>query len=67
MLQLLLGGAISNELCASMKKMVGFRNLAIHQYEELKIDVVSAVIRKDPDDLLRFGDTIASFSSNPSM
>ena len=37
-----------------MKKMVGFRNLAVHQYRELNLDIVIAVISKGLDDLLAF-------------
>ena len=37
-----------------MKKMVGFRNLAVHQYRELDLNIVIAVIRKGLDDLLAF-------------
>jgi uncharacterized protein YutE (UPF0331/DUF86 family) len=36
------------------KKMIGVRNLAVHQYRELNLDILSAVIRKNPDDLLSF-------------
>lgn len=55
---LFLANLISNELCASMKRMVGFRNLAVHQYEELNMDIVVSVIRNDLDGLLTFGDTL---------
>ena len=55
---LFVANIISNESCASMKKMVGFRNLAVHQYEELNMDVVAVVIRNDLDDLPRFGDAL---------
>jgi uncharacterized protein YutE (UPF0331/DUF86 family) len=38
--------------------MVGFRNLAVHQYRELDLDIVESVIRKNLDDLLEFAQTI---------
>jgi uncharacterized protein YutE (UPF0331/DUF86 family) len=35
-------------------RMVGFRNLAVHQYQQLDIAIVRAVIEKSLDDLLEF-------------
>jgi hypothetical protein len=37
-----------------LKKMVGFRNLAVQQYRELDLDILEAVIRTNLDDLLAF-------------
>ena len=54
------GGAISNELCQSLKNMIGFRNLAIHEYRDLDIDIVVSVIEKDLDDILRFTDAMGA-------
>jgi len=39
-----------------MKKMVGFRNIAVHQYRSLSPDIVTAVIESDLDDLLEFAE-----------
>jgi uncharacterized protein YutE (UPF0331/DUF86 family) len=41
-----------------LKRMVGFRNLAVHQYRELDLDIVESVIRKNLDDLLEFAQII---------
>ncbi len=41
-----------------LKKMVGFRNLAVHQYRELDLDILDAVIRINLDDLLTFAGAI---------
>jgi hypothetical protein len=43
-----------------LKKMVGFRNLAVHQYRELNMDIVEAVIGKGRDDLLEFANAARS-------
>lgn len=43
-----------------LEKMVGFRNLAVHRYRELDLDIVEAVIRKDLDDLLTFAQIMRS-------
>lgn len=37
-----------------MKAMVGFRNLAVHQYQELDLAIVESILRKDLDELLAF-------------
>lgn len=45
---------IDTELGKRLEKMVGFRNLAVHRYQALNLDIVEAVIRKNLDDLLTF-------------
>jgi uncharacterized protein YutE (UPF0331/DUF86 family) len=42
------------ELGDKLQKMVGFRNLAVHRYRDLDIDIVEAVIRRNLDELLAF-------------
>lgn len=39
-------GIISKELSEELKKMVGFRNIAVHDYQELNLDVVKDIIEK---------------------
>lgn len=56
--KLLEAAVIDQLLCAKLKNMVGFRNIATHKYEELDPAIVRAVIENELDDLLRFG-TIA--------
>jgi uncharacterized protein YutE (UPF0331/DUF86 family) len=41
-----------------LQKMVGFRNLAVHRYRDLDIDIVQAVIQKSLDDLLAFAKVV---------
>jgi uncharacterized protein YutE (UPF0331/DUF86 family) len=31
-------GVIPNDLAARLRKMIGFRNIAVHQYQQLNID-----------------------------
>jgi uncharacterized protein YutE (UPF0331/DUF86 family) len=52
------GKLIDRELAEKLKRMVGFRNTAIHQYQELDLDVVAAVIQSGLNDLLAFTDRI---------
>ena len=35
--------------------MVGFRNVAIHKYDKLNLDIVKAIITQGLDDVLKFG------------
>jgi uncharacterized protein YutE (UPF0331/DUF86 family) len=41
-------------LGGKLQKMVGFRNLAVHRYQDLDLDIVQSVIQKNLDDLLAF-------------
>ena len=50
--------AIPHGLGDQLKRMVGFRNLAVHQYRELDLDIVESVIRSNLDDLLEFAQII---------
>lgn len=43
---------IEPSLCERLMRMVGFRNLAVHQYH--KLDIARAVIERNLDDLLEF-------------
>jgi uncharacterized protein YutE (UPF0331/DUF86 family) len=51
-------GIIPTELDESLKRMIGFRNLAVHQYRELDLDILDSVVRKNLDDLLVFAEAI---------
>jgi uncharacterized protein YutE (UPF0331/DUF86 family) len=39
--------------------MIGFRNIAVHQYRALEPAIVEAILRRDLDDLLAFCRAIA--------
>ena len=45
---------LDHALGDKLQKMVGFRNLAVHRYRDLDIDIVEAVIQRNLDDLLAF-------------
>lgn len=47
-------GLISAELAGSLKRMVGFRNIAIHDYQELDQAVLFFILRQGYQDLIRF-------------
>jgi uncharacterized protein YutE (UPF0331/DUF86 family) len=47
---------ISAAMAKTLTNMVGFRNLAVHDYEELNYDIVESIINKDCNDLLLFSE-----------
>lgn len=51
-------GLIDSGLAARLKKMVGFRNIAVHEYQELKIAIVEAIIGSGLDDLAVFSERL---------
>lgn len=56
-------GIIPPNLARSLQAMVGFRNVAVHQYQDLNVDIVKAIITTDLDDLLAFTDAIVQLSA----
>lgn len=45
---------ISDEMCANMKGMIGFRNIAIHEYKQIDEDIVCDVIENHLEDIKEF-------------
>jgi uncharacterized protein YutE (UPF0331/DUF86 family) len=46
---------LEEPLALAMKRMVGFRNVAIHEYDKLNLDIVKSIITTKLDDMLMFG------------
>ncbi len=49
---------LSPDMSVRLEKLVGFRNVAVHRYSELDMNIVQAVIRGGLDDLLRFAEAV---------
>jgi uncharacterized protein YutE (UPF0331/DUF86 family) len=49
---------IGKVLCKKMQSMVGFRNIAIHDYQALDVDILRAILTKHLKDLEHFYTTI---------
>lgn len=47
-------GVIPPELADSLKAMVGFRNIAVHDYQKLHLPIVVSIITQHLDDFLLF-------------
>ncbi len=56
-------GRIDAETEKSMKAMVGFRNVAVHQYQDIDYDIVIGVIENDLRDIVGFLDQITGQES----
>jgi uncharacterized protein YutE (UPF0331/DUF86 family) len=53
-------GVIPVDLSGRLQRMIGFRNIAVHQYQDLDLKIVEAVIRDRLDDLLTFAEAVRS-------
>ena len=51
-------GILPADLATRMQHMVGFRNIAVHEYTRLNLDVVMAIVTKQLDDFRTFSSTI---------
>ena len=47
-------GLISQESCRAMTAMTGFRNIAIHEYQEMKMGILKKIVTEDWRGLLTF-------------
>ncbi|MEX2414784.1 MAG: DUF86 domain-containing protein [Paenibacillaceae bacterium] len=49
---------IESELCQRLKAMVGFRNIAVHDYQAVKNSILKSIIDHHLDDFIVFSDRI---------
>jgi uncharacterized protein YutE (UPF0331/DUF86 family) len=47
-------GVLDAVLAQRLKKMVGFRNVAVHDYQRLNIDIVRRIVAEHLEDFLEF-------------
>jgi len=52
-------GAICQKTCEQLKKTVGFRNIAVHNYETINWEIVYAICEQSLDDFRRFSQEIS--------
>ena len=53
-------GIIDEQLAQKLKAMVGFRNIAVHNYQTVNLEIVQGIIEKNLADLLKFGQLLLS-------
>lgn len=51
-------GVIDGPLAERLAQMVGFRNILVHEYEDLDLAIVQRIVRENLDDLLDFANRI---------
>lgn len=51
-------GLIPSPLADAMKKMVGFRNIAVHDYQSLLLPITVNIIQSHLDEFLQFTETL---------
>ena len=51
-------GIIEDRLCTRMKKAVGFRNLAVHNYDAIDWAIVHAIVKRDASDFKEFAEAV---------
>lgn len=54
--------AISSATCKSLQKAVGFRNVAVHNYDVIKWEIVFAICQKYLVEFRRFAKEITAYS-----
>jgi len=47
-------GLLDEALAARMRAMGGFRNVAVHDYQKLNLDIVKSILEKHLDDFRRY-------------
>lgn len=47
-------GVITEKLAKKLRKMVGFRNIAVHEYETIDIDILKSILRNNLKDIEEF-------------
>lgn len=47
-------GIIDSDLSNRLQKMMGFRNIAVHEYQQLQLPITIAIIQHHLDDFLKF-------------
>ena len=52
------GGWIDQALAESLKKMVGFRNIAVHDYQSLQLPIAVSIITEHLQDFLRYTEIV---------
>ena len=52
------GGWMDAALAGGLKRMVGFRNIALHDYQSLQLPITVAIIQKHLDEFLQYSQCV---------
>jgi uncharacterized protein YutE (UPF0331/DUF86 family) len=53
-------GIVPHDLAEHLRGMVGFRNIAVHRYHQISLQVVRTILDTRLDDLLRYADLVVA-------
>jgi uncharacterized protein YutE (UPF0331/DUF86 family) len=56
-------GLLDDELASKMQSMVGFRNVAVHDYRKLSLDIVRAILENHLNDFRDYANSIVRSGS----
>lgn len=56
---------LDESLAVSLAKSVGFRNIAVHEYNALDMDIVYSIITNELNCFYKFANTVLSIVNNP--
>ena len=59
-------GLVTVDMADKMKAMVGLRNVVVHQYQDLDLDIIASVVRDHLGDLSDFARTIVDLADERS-
>ncbi len=51
-------GHLDRELSRRLMRMVGFRNVAVHEYQELNLDIVQSIVENHLSDFTQFTERV---------
>jgi uncharacterized protein YutE (UPF0331/DUF86 family) len=54
-------GIINDELSNKLKRMIGFRNIAVHNYQKLNLEIIEKVIENHLVDFEEFIQQVSKF------
>lgn len=60
-------GLIDSSLAKTLMNMVGFRNIAVHDYQALEVDILEAILEKHIDDFKAFTKIILQLENGASF
>ena len=57
-------GIISDDLRARLERMVGFRNIAVHNYQKINIDIIVSIVKTNLRDFDDYTTAIMQYDKN---
>lgn len=52
---------ITEDMSKLMEKMVGFRNVVIHEYQEVELEIIKFIVEKGREDFLKYTNEVLNY------